>query len=170
MAVLDHVLRNCSIFVDGFGLHGAIAQLTLPKLTEKMEEHRGGGMDAPIEVALGHEKLESSAELADLDPRVVGLWGLAPGMVKPFTFKGFLQGETGGDRACECHTRGRIKELDMGDWKPGELAKLTFGMSLRYYKLVIGDVTLIEIDVLAGIRVINGVDQNVAMRQALGIG
>jgi uncharacterized protein len=169
MAALDYVLRNCSIFVDGFGLHGAVAQLTLPKFTETSEEHRGGGMDAPIEIPLGFEKMEASAELADLDPRVLGLWGLAPGTVRAFTFKGFLQGESGGDRSAECHTRGRIKELDLGDWKPGELAKLTFAMSLRYTKLVIADVPLIEVDVMAGTRIINGIDQNVAMRQALGM-
>ncbi|MBB4019579.1 hypothetical protein GGR16_004634 [Chelatococcus caeni] len=166
---LDYILRNCSTFADGYGLHGAVASITLPKFTEVVEEHRGGGMDGPVEVALGYEKLEASVELADADPRVIGLWGLAPGQTKAFTHKGFLVGETGTDRAAEIHTRGSIKELDFGDWKPGELAKLTYAMRLTYVKLTIADVPLIEVDVLNGIRVINGVDQNVAMRRALGM-
>lgn len=166
---LNYILRNCSTFVDGYGLHGATSQLTLPKFTELNEEHRGGGMDGPLEIALGYEKLESSVEMADADPRVIGLWGLRPGTVKAFTHKGYIVGEDGTDRAAECHMRGRIKELDFGDWKPGELAKLNYSLALRYVKLSIGDTVLHEIDVLAGIRIVNGVDQNVAMRQALGM-
>lgn len=166
---LKYVLRNCTVFVDGRGLHGALAKMTLPELNEVTEEHRGGGMDAPIEIALGHEKLEANFELADLDPEVIQLWGLRPGIVKPVTFKGYLAGEDGSDRAAEVHTRGAIKTLSMGDWTPGELAKLTATMRLNYYKLVIGDQSLVEIDVLNGIRVIGGTDQNINMRQALGL-
>ena len=166
---LDYILRNCSTFVDGYGLHGATSKITLPKLVEINEEHRGGGMDAPLDIALGHEKLESSVETADLDPRVVRLWGLAPGTVKAFTHKGFLVGEDGGDRSAEVHMRGRVKELDFGDWEPGSLAKLNYSLTLRYIKFSIGDEVLHEIDVVAGIRIVNGIDQNIAMRAALGM-
>lgn len=166
---LDYILRNCSTFVDGYGLHGATSKITLPKLVEINEEHRGGGMDAPLDIALGHEKLESNVETADLDPRVVRLWGLAPGTVKAFTHKGFLVGEDGGDRSAEVHMRGRVKELDFGDWEPGSLAKLSYSLTLRYIKFSIGDEVLHEIDVVAGIRIVNGIDQNIAMRTALGM-
>lgn len=166
---LDYILRNCSAFADGVGLHGAIASLTLPKLKEKLEEHRGGGMDAPIDVALGYEKLEGGFELVDYDPQVLGLWGLRPGVVKAFTFKGYLVGETGTEREAEVHMRGRVSELDAGEWKPGELAKLKAMLSLAYHKTTIGGVVIQELDVTAGIRVIGGIDQNSGMRRALGI-
>lgn len=166
---LDYILRNCSTFVDGYGLHGATSKITLPKLTEINEEHRGGGIDGPIDIALGYEKLESTVETADFDPRVVRLWGLGPGIVKAFTHKGFLVGEDGGDRAVEAHMRGRIKEIDFGDWEPGSLAKMSYSLTLRYYKLSIGDEVIHEIDILAGIRIVNGIDQNIAMRAALGM-
>lgn len=166
---LSYILRNCSTFADGYGLHGATATLTVPKFTELNEEHRGGGMDAPLEIALGYEKLESSVELVDADPRIITLWGLKPGTVRAFTHKGYLVGEDGTDRAVEFHMRGRIKELDFGDWTPGELAKLTYAQALSYVKLSMGDETLIEVDVINGIRSIRGIDQNIAMRNALGM-
>ncbi|QPC44639.1 phage major tail tube protein [Kaustia mangrovi] len=167
--MLDYVLRNCTLFVDGIGLHGAVTTITLPKLTEKVEEHRGGGMDGPIDMALGLEKLEAGLEIADYDPRVLGLWGLAPGVVKPFTARGHLVGEDGEDRSAEINMRGRLREADPGDWKPGERALLKGMIGLRYYKLTIGDELIHEIDLLAGIRTVNGTDQNVAMRRALGL-
>jgi P2 family phage contractile tail tube protein len=44
-----------------------VEELTLPKLTLKTEEFRNGGMDAPIEVEMGMEKLESEFTLTRFD-------------------------------------------------------------------------------------------------------
>ena len=60
MAKRPEVLKNINVFVDGVGKVGIAAQLTLPKLTYKTEEFRGGGMNAPIEIPMGMEKLEAS--------------------------------------------------------------------------------------------------------------
>ncbi|SMG63879.1 Phage major tail tube protein, partial [methanotrophic bacterial endosymbiont of Bathymodiolus sp.] len=57
--MLDDILKNMALFVDGRGFAGNVEELTLPKLTLKTEEFRNGGMDAPIEVEMGMEKLES---------------------------------------------------------------------------------------------------------------
>lgn len=167
--MLDNVLRNATIFVDGIGMHGATSTITLPKLTEVTDEHRGGGMDAPLAIALGFEALTASFELGDYSPNVLKLWGLSANTVKAFAARGYLVGEEGGDRSAEVNMRGRISELDPGDWKPGEKAVLKGTLALRYYKLTVGDTLIHEIDVLHGIRVVAGVDQNVAMRRALGM-
>lgn len=47
MAIVN-ILRNVNVFVDGRGYAGRAQEVTLPKLAVKTEEHRAGGLDAPI--------------------------------------------------------------------------------------------------------------------------
>ena len=54
--MLNDILKNMSLFVDGRGYAGNVDELNLPKLALKTEEFRGGGMDAPIEIDMGMEK------------------------------------------------------------------------------------------------------------------
>ena len=42
--MLPKILKNFSAFVDGRGYAGRVDEITLPKLTIKMEEYRAGGM------------------------------------------------------------------------------------------------------------------------------
>jgi P2 family phage contractile tail tube protein len=77
--MLNDVLKNMSLFVDGRGYAGNIEELNLPKLTMKTEEFRAGGMDAPVEVDMGMEKLECDFTLTRFDKDLLKLFGLAPG-------------------------------------------------------------------------------------------
>ena len=48
--MLKDTLKNMNLFVNGKGYAGVIDEITLPKLTVKTEEYRGGGMDMPIDM------------------------------------------------------------------------------------------------------------------------
>ena len=65
---LPHVLKNMNLFVDGRGYAGRVDEIKLPKLTLKTEEHRAGGMDIPVELELGMDKLEAELTISDFDP------------------------------------------------------------------------------------------------------
>ena len=68
------------------------------------------------------------------------------------------------------HTmRGKIKSIDAGTSKAGEIASLKVAMALNYYKLQHGDKEVQEIDVQNMIQSINGTDVLAGMRSALGI-
>ena len=54
------VLKNMNLFVDGRGYAGRVDEIELPKLTLKTEEHRAGGMDVPVLIDLGMDKMEST--------------------------------------------------------------------------------------------------------------
>ena len=73
------VLKNFSLFVDGRGYAGKAEEVTPPKLTIKTEEFRGGGMDAPIDIDLGMEKMECQFILVDFDAELMKLFGLVDG-------------------------------------------------------------------------------------------
>ena len=65
--------------------------------------------------------------------------------------------------------RGYVREVDWGTWKPGEKSPLKCMMAVRYYRFLHDGDVLHEIDVDNMVRIVNGVDQLEAQRQALGI-
>lgn len=167
--MIPDILKNFNLFVDGRGYAGRVDELTPPKLAVKTEEHRAGGMDAPVEIDMGLEKLECSLSTAGIDPDVLKLWGVHVGTQVPLTFRGALQAEDGNMKSLVIHARGQVRELDFGSWTPGEKAPLKATLACRYYKLELDGQTLHEIDVENMTRIVNGVDQLAAMRQALGV-
>ena len=167
--MLDDILKNMALFVDGRGFAGNVEELTLPKLTLKTEEFRNGGMDAPIEVEMGMEKLESEFTLTRFDKNVLKLFGLAPGQLTPLTIRGAVISDDGTQTAVVINLQGIVREMDPGNWKPGEKATLKIMMALRYYKLTHGGDVVHEIDIPNMVRTIGGVDQLSAVRSALGI-
>ncbi len=168
MAQIPRVLKNFSLFVDGRGLAGTVQTLTLPTLTTKMEEFRGGGMDAPVELDMGMEKLEGTFELAEYNPDIIALFGLASAETR-LTARGAMRRDGENAVAAVVNMTGSIKELDPGDWTAGDMATGTFGYSLRYFKLTVDGRDLVEIDKVNMIRRINGVDQLESIRTAIGV-
>lgn len=167
--MLDDILKNMSLYVDGRGYAGNIESLTLPKLTMKTEEFRNGGMDAPIEVELGMEKLECEFTLTRFDLEALALFGLAQGQNLPLTVRGAIESDSGGLLSIMVNLQGFVRELDPGSWQPGEKATLKMMMALRYYKLTHGSSVIHEIDIPNMVRTINGVDQLALTRSALGL-
>nr|VFK48182.1 MAG: hypothetical protein BECKTC1821E_GA0114239_11055 [Candidatus Kentron sp. TC]VFK50703.1 MAG: hypothetical protein BECKTC1821D_GA0114238_111715 [Candidatus Kentron sp. TC]VFK59839.1 MAG: hypothetical protein BECKTC1821F_GA0114240_10385 [Candidatus Kentron sp. TC] len=94
-AVIEDVLKKMTLFVDGFGMAGKVAELTPPKLTMKTEEFRGGGMDVPVDIEMGMEKLEAAFTLKGYNAEVLKRFGLAPGKQVPLTLRGSLVSQNG---------------------------------------------------------------------------
>ncbi|AJF07763.1 phage major tail tube protein [Geoalkalibacter subterraneus] len=167
--MLSHILRNFSLFVDGRGYAGDVEELTPPKLTMLTEEFRGGGMDAPVDVEMGMEKMECEFTLTKYDREVIKLFGLAPGNTTPLTLRGSAESEDGDNVPVVINLVGKIRELEHGSWKAGEKATLKAVVSLRAYKYTQAGEVLHDIDIMAMRRVIGGVDQMAATRANLGI-
>jgi len=167
--MLNDILKNLNLFADGRGYAGNVEELNPPKLTMKTEEFRNGGMDAPVEVEMGMDKLEASFSLTKYDADVLKIFGLAPGNTKPLTFRGSLSGEDGVEKPVIIQMTGMLKEMDPGSWKPGDKANLKVTVAVRYYKHTINGEVVHEIDVPNMIRIVNGVDQLAVTRKNLGM-
>ena len=168
--MLPKILKNFAVFVDGRGYAGKVEEITLPKLTIKTEEYRAGGMDVPIAMDMGMEKLETDMTFAEYDAEIFKLFGLISGNAVALTLRGALHGADQTDAIpVILHLRGTVRELDFGAWKAAEKTSLKMTMDLRYYKLVYSSVDTIEIDAENMVRKINGVDQLTSFRQALGL-
>lgn len=160
-----YILRNCTLWVDRETKLGQIGDITPPVPTEKLEEMRNSGMIKPREVSLGFEKLEFSFKMPGVDPQVLRLFGLAPGVETPFMITGALIDEDGTAHSAVMNLRGRLKSANPGSWKPGEVSENDLTVAVHYYKLEVDGESLIEMDDFD--VVIGGVSQNQGVRNAL---
>lgn len=168
MATRD-VRKNLNLFVDGRGYAGQIEDFNAPKLTLKTEEFRAGGMDTPVDISMGMEKLTTDFSLKAYDANVLALFGVAEGSVVPFVAREALESFDGTVKAVVHTMRGKITEIDPGTSKAGEAPALKITMTLEYYKLTHNAIIVHEIDVPNMVRIVNGVDVLEAFRLALGI-
>jgi P2 family phage contractile tail tube protein len=167
--MIPQVLSNTNLFLDGVSFTGDIPSLTLPKLTVKTDAYRGGGMAGEIEMDMGLEKLEAGFVTNGIRRESLKFFGLADRTAANAVFRGAFKGLKGAVSAVVVTLRGGIKEIDPGDWKPGDKAEMKHNMSLVYYKLEIDGRVIHEVDMVNNVRVIDGVDQNAAERAALGL-
>ena len=150
-------LKYLNTFLDGVSYLGVIESVTLPKLTRKLENYRGGGMSGSAPVDLG------------LDDAIWSLFG-AVGTGTLLRFAGSYQrDDTGETVAVEVETRFKVKEVDNGESKQGEDTSSKLSLVCTYYKLTMNGKELVEIDVLNMIEKVNGVDRLDQHRRNIGL-
>ena len=169
MSMIPQTLFMMNMFIDGMNFSGDVPTLSLPKLKIKTAEYQGGGMDAPIDMDQGMEKLEASFSTKGVRRDAMKFFGLADQTAFNSVFRGSFKGQKGATTAVVATLRGMLSELDPGEWKPGGDAEFKYAVSVSYYKLEVGGVLMYEIDPVNAVRVINGVDQLAGVRRDLGL-
>ncbi|AZN35526.1 phage major tail tube protein [Iodobacter ciconiae] len=170
---LPSKLKAFNLFIDGLNFAGQVTEVTLPKLSRKMEEYQGGGMSGTVDIDLGLEKLEMSATYGGFMREIFAQFGASTHDAVLLRFADGYQREDSeavdAVDAVEVIVRGRHKEIDMGSAKPAEDTEFKVSSSISYYKLIINGRTLIEIDTVNMIEIIDGVDLLTQFRAAIGL-
>ncbi|CNK17004.1 major tail tube protein [Yersinia frederiksenii] len=170
---LPRKLKYLNLFNDGLSYMGVVSSVTLPKLTRKLENYRGGGMNgsAPVDLGLDDDALSTEWTLGGLPDEAIWAQYATPGVSDvPLRFAGSYQrDDTGETVAVEIVMRGRHKEIDGGDNKQGENTETKISTQCTYYKLVVDGKALIEIDVVNMIEKVNGIDRLEQHRRNLGV-
>ena len=166
--MIPKILKNFNLFVDGRGYVGKCEEVNPPKLNIKAEEYRAGGMDAPISIDMGMEKLEASFMLSEYDKDILKQFGLISGNGVQVTLRGALQDDATTSPVI-IKLSGMYTEMDMGKFASGEKGTLNCTIACRYYSLEIDGEQLIEIDVDNMTRIIGGVDKMTEIRDAIGV-
>lgn len=169
MSVASNILKHFNLFVDGVGFAGEIDELQPPSLTLIEEDHRAGGMDAPIGIDMGMEKMELTFTLSSFSASALKLFGLTSGAQTQLTARGSLESNDGAKTPVMLAMRGKIKSLEPGAWKGGEKSTWAFGLSLIYYRHEQGGEVIHEIDVPNMVRIVGGVDQLAEHRANIGL-
>lgn len=170
-ALLPRKLKNFAVVVDGNQTAGVVDEITLPKLTRKMEDYRGGGMSGPVKVDLGMEAMEASLSFAEWNEKIIQHFGDCDVNGIPVRFVGYQERDDGdcGFDSIEVVMRGRWSELDLGNAKTGEMNSLKATVPLAYFKYIQNGVVLVEIDPLAMVENIGGTDRLLQRRLSMGL-
>ncbi len=167
---LPKKLKYLNLFNDGNSYLGVVSSLTLPKLTRKLENYRGGGMNgaASVDFGLDDDALALEWTLGGMDELVLQQWGSTTDI--PLRFSGsFQRDDTGDVSAVEVQMRGRHKEFDFGEYKQGEDTETKISTQCTYFKLTIDGKELIEVDTVNMVEMVNGVDRLEQHRKAIGL-
>ena len=164
----EDILKYLNLIVDGRGYAGKIEEYNAPDLTLSTEDFRGGGMDAPINIEMGMEKLTCSYVLTSYDADVLALWGVKQGSGLQLAARGSLESLDGTTKPVVHNMTGKLISLARGTWGSGSKPSLTITQSLTYYREVHDGRTINEIDVINMVRVIDGVDQLAEHRANIG--
>jgi len=169
---LPRKLKNLNLFNDANSYVGVVKSVTLPPLGRKMESYRGGGMNGPVKADLGFsdDGIQFEWKTGGLDLIALRQFGAVNASGIALRFAGaFQRDDTGDVSAVEVVMRGRHETIEMGDAQPGEDTEHSITTTCSYYKLIVDNEDIIEIDLLNFIEKVNGVDMLEKQRAAIGL-
>lgn len=169
MPAAAQILKNFAMFIDGRVYAGNVDSIQLPALTVKTEDYRAGGMDAPVALDMGMEKMESTIRMSNWNRDIAGLWGVGPGAPKMFVFRGALESLNGTIEPVEVMMEGTLDDIQHDDVTPGTKAGVTLKVNVRAYRYTHNGQEVHNIDVVNMKRIVNGVDRLSSIRTALGL-
>ena len=163
-------LKNFNLFQNGVSFMGMVPEVTLPKLSRKMEEYRAGGMSGPVSVDFGNEAVSIEWTAGGLMIEALKQYGARSHGAVQLRFAGAYQEDDEGTvTAVEVVVRGRYKEIDLGTAKVADDTTHKYTMACSYYKLMVDGAAVIELDFMSGIETIGGTDTTAAIRKAIGL-
>lgn len=153
-------LKNLNAFVDGDSYLGIVAEFGEPKLAIATDDWRGGGMLGPIKIDNGLEAMEAEITMGGHEVRLFRKFGTTRADGVRVRLVGAYQAEDGSRaQAVESYIGGRFSEIDPGKSKAGDGTEHKYKVPLTYYRRVVDGVDVIEIDMIAGVFIVDGVDR-----------
>lgn len=163
-------LKDFNIFNEGLSYMGQVVEVTLPKLTRKVEAYIAAGMSGPIDVDFHQEAVALEWTAGGLIIDAIKQWAAGTHNAVQLRFTGAYQADDNEEAiTVEIVLRGRHVELDMGNAKRGSDTEQKYKTSCSYYKLTVAGEELIELDFLAGIEKVGGVDRRASIMKAIGL-
>lgn len=163
-------LKGFNVFQNGENFMGQVKEVTLPKLSRKMEDWQGSGMSGPISIDYGQEAIQLEWTCGGFMEEVLRQYGVTKhdGVLLRFT-GGYQREDSDKYDSVEIVVKGRHKEIDMGTAKTKEDSDFKVTTIASYYKLSINGQDLIEMDFINMVERINGSDLLAGLRTALGL-
>jgi hypothetical protein len=165
-------ITNANIYDGGSNLIGRAEEIKPPEVMALLTEHKGLGLVGKFELPSGFDKMECSIKWNTLDPDVVKMhsnifqarqfmvraeiaWFGSAGLIDQMPLVLFI-------------TATPKKTPGIGTFKQHEQADVESNYTVTAYKQIIDGETLVEIDLLANIYIVDGVDLLAVTRANLG--
>ncbi|MCP1116936.1 phage major tail tube protein [Robbsia andropogonis] len=167
---MPRVLKGFNLFHNAVNFTCQTKEITLPKLSRKMEEYQGGGMSGPIQIDYGQEAIQLEWTCAGFVRDVIAQYGITKHDGVLLRFAGGYQAEdTDAFDSVEIVVKGRHKEIDLGSAKAREQSDFKVTTVASYYKLSVNGEELLEFDFVNMVERINGNDVLAGLRKAIGL-
>ena len=164
-------ITNANIYVDGNCLLGKAEEIKLPDITAMMSEHKALGMVGKIELPAGFDKLEGEIKWNSYY-RDVFLKMNDPYTMTQLQIRSSVEtyGSLGRMQQVPLVTFLSVmfKKNPMGTFKQNENAEFPSSFACYYVKQQLNGEDMIELDVLANIYKVNGVDRLDIYRNNIG--
>lgn len=172
MSISINKLTNANIYANGASLLGRAEEIMLPAIKHKMVDHKALGMVGTAEFFAGIDKMEAKIKwnsfYLDVLKKVAD-----PTTPVQLQVRSSLEnwGSAGrqSQKAVVCYITAAYKDFPGGSFKQHDNVEAESNLSVYYYKMEIDGQVIVEIDVLANIYKVDGVDILATYRQNLGI-
>lgn len=164
-------INNANIYLNGANLLGRAEEIKCPDLNMIMQEHKALGMVGKVELPAGFDKLEGEikwnsfyrdAMLAAGNPyKALALQ--CRSNVQRYSSQGLID-----EIPMVTFMTIMFKKNPLGTFKQHDNAEFTSGFSCTYIKQVMDGQELLELDYLANIFKVGGVDQLATYRTNIG--
>jgi len=154
-------ITNANVYIDGNSFLGKTEEIKMPDVVVTMTEHKALGLVGKIELPSGLDKMESTIKWNSLYPDVLKK------AANPFTAvqlqaRASLETYTGQGRTEQVpvvvYMTGTFKKFPMGNYKQHDNVEAETSLSVTYIRLNVDGKDVVEVDVLANIYKLNGVD------------
>ena len=166
-----NTLNNANIYIDGNSLLGQAEEFKLPVVKFKMAEHKAVGMIGSIKLPSGFDALEGEIKWNSFYREV---WGklLDPYTAIQLQARGSLETYNSQGRQAQVPYVVFITcsffEVPTGDFKQNDKAEFQSKFSATYIKQVVDGNDVLEVDAMANIYKVNGVDKLDLYRTNIG--
>lgn len=164
-------LTNANIYIDGGSMLGKAEEINLPAIKHIMTEHKALGMVGKFEFFAGIDKMEAKIKWNSFYADAI-LKMADPTTTIQLQCRSSLEVYTAAGRTEQqpvvCYLTCQPKDFPMGNFKQHDNVELESNLNCTYCKLEVNGVVLVEIDVLANVYKVNGVDIMAKYRENIG--
>jgi P2 family phage contractile tail tube protein len=162
---------NANVYIDGNSFLGKTEEIKMPDVVVTMTEHKALGLVGKVELPSGLDKMECSIKWNSLYPEVLKMAG-NPFKAVQLQCRASMETYTGQGRTAEVPVivfiSGTFKNFPTGNYKQHDNVEAETKMSVTYIRLNVDGTDVVEVDVLANIYKIDGVDLLETYRSNIG--
>lgn len=164
-------LTNANVYLDGKSLLGRAEEVSAPVVKTKMSEHKALGMVGSMEFFAGIEKMESKIKWNSFYADVMKKMG-DPTTARQLQIRSSLEvyGAQGRveQQPVVLFMTVMSKDFPLGNFKQHDNVELETSLNVTYAKLEINGEAIYEVDILANIYRVDGVDILATYRNNIG--